>query len=230
MSERFSFEQEPAEPSYESRSEMDELALRTAHELSSIDEGVFEKESGPTGPIAERQKAAADFLSGKNETELLLLLDPSGKIQPELFSQFHLSTHPPGVIHIQLGTTEDLEKFYTLVGFHLNNPFAKAGIGDTREIDSFAATYLPPSRFGVDGFLGVITTIQGNIANSETMEKSIRHEYSHALVREAVRPVCQKRFSGKQLDESLEILLHPDTPENIRQPLIEKKFKMNNSY
>ena len=188
-----------------SREALDKLSLETSKDILQIDAFIDGKEKLPETdtPITQKYREALASLENKSAEELRAVFDPEDKFKPEEFSHFEISVEPPGAIHLELGNSADLAKLRGILNKGRGSLLKLAGIGDEREIELFAAQYYPPKVFGGGNYLGVIITIRENIQDSKTRQNILRHEYSHALRQEVVRPLAHRKVVNIGLGDSL---------------------------
>lgn len=224
---------------------IDELSLRTSESIRQIDAFIDgnQESLGSESPIIRRYREALNFLTDKTPEELQGVIDPENKFDPREFSVFKISTEPPGAIHLELGTSEDLARLRNILSEGQGGSLSKIlATGDEREIELFAAQYYPPKVFGGGNYLGVIVTVRENIQDPKTIKGIMRHEYSHALMQEVIRPLSHRkvvniglgdRFAGirktlqdmgaektGQLAEALGVTPSADTPDHMRSLVI----------
>lgn len=228
------------------REAIDTLSLATSKEIYQIDayvDGLGKLPEVDT-PIIQKYREAIKFLEAKTQEELRAFIDPEGKINTQDFSVFELSEEPPGAIHLELGNSADLIRLREILNAGRVHLLALDGMGDQREAETFGGQYYPPKVFGGGEYLGVIVTVRKHNQDPETKKKTLRHEYSHALMQQIVRPMVHRKVVNVGLGDSLrevkgvidalgsekastlvEVLgidLHSNTPEHVRSLFIGK--------
>ena len=224
--------------------ELDELSARASNEVYQIDTAIEGRELSEPGPLTQKYKEMASFLEGKTPEDLKGVLDPQDKFNPAEFSHFELRTDLPGAIHLELGSSADLAKFREILNQDKGSLLKLAGIGDQREVELFAAQYYPPKVFAEGNYLGVIITIREHNQDEQTRQGSLRHEYSHAIMQQVVRPLHHRTVvniglgdrlreiqqtvedmgpeKAAKLAEALGIAPDPETREHMKSLVIAK--------
>lgn len=202
---QFTPPQEKQEAIEFTRERIDGLSLATSKDILKIDAFIDSKQelTETDTPITQKYKEALTSLENKSPEELRAILDPEGKFDPQEFSVFEITTEPPGAIHLELGNSADLAKLRGILNKGRGSLLKLAGIGDEREIELFAAQYYPPKVFGGGNYLGVIVTVRENTQDQKTKKDILRHEYSHALMQEVVRPLSHRKVVNIGLGDRL---------------------------
>ncbi len=187
------------------REALDEMSLETSKNIYQLDAFIDGKEklTETDTPITQKYREAVAFLENKSAEELRAIFDPEGKFIPEEFSHFEISIDPPGAIHLELGNSADLAKLIAILNTGRGSILKYLKTGDDREIELFAAQYYSPKVFGGGNYLGVIVTIREHNQDPKTKQKILRHEYSHALMQEVIRPLSHRKVVNIGLGDSL---------------------------
>lgn len=187
------------------RERIDRLSLTTSKDIKQIDAFIDGKQELPETdtPITQKYRETLMSLENKSSEELRTIIDPEGKFDPQEFSVFEITTEPPGTIHLELGNSADLAKLRGILNKGRGSLLKLAGVGDEREIELFAAQYYPPKVFGGGNYLGVIVTVRENTQDPKTKKDILRHEYSHALMQEVVRPLSHRKVVNIGLGDRL---------------------------
>ncbi|MDP3957257.1 MAG: hypothetical protein Q8Q10_02030 [bacterium] len=228
------------------REAIDKLSLETSQVLFQIDAFVDGKEKLPEvgTPIIQKYREAIKALEGKTPEELMATIDPEGKFNPQEFSLFSVSMDLPGAIHLEVGNSADLTRLRSILNKGRINLLRLAGIGDQREVETFGGQYYPPQVFAGGNYLGVIVTVHEHNQDQKTKEKTLKHEYSHALMQQVIRPLFHRKVvniglgdslreirdsidvlgseKASQLADALGIVSNPSFPEHTRPLFIGK--------
>lgn len=190
---------------FNTKEAIDRLSLATSKDVWQIDAFIDGKGKLPeTGtPITQKYQETLASLENKSPDELRVIIDPEGKFDPQEFTVFEITTEPPGAIHLELGNSADLAKLRGILNKGRGSLLKLAGIGDEREKELFMAQYYPPKVFGGGNYLGVIVTVREKIQDPKTKKDILRHEYSHALMQEVIRPLSHRKIVNIGLGDRL---------------------------
>ena len=229
--------------------ELDDRTRLIADGLMVIDDYMDRQEALPEegDVLMDRLRKAAHWIRERDEASLRHTVDPNGELPWDRFSYVSVTAHPAGAICVELGNAEDLKIFRARwERGSITHILQEMGLGDSRGEDTFAAQYFRRELFGPGDHLGVIVVIRDQQPDETRRNKTIRHELSHAILAEVVRPLHHRRFfaidlntnavdrkavilalgdEGIELARRLDLLPAPECPPHLLHLFIGARFR-----